>query len=201
MNNNYIDYTIKFKEIIEYGKKLKSDIIYINNNIIYGTDTSFSYLKTLSVKNDIGLNILYIQKDMNNFIKDSTDTIIYSDNTIQSVTSYMVVNNPNYIVRFTNLIDQVQYLLNFEQNLIIGDVREYKGFESLINLKSTQGMGLFKAEGYILTLFKNLLPINKNDRVGLTIRDISEDRFLATFSIMKSKDINVFVNIMYLKIK
>lgn len=201
MNNNYIEYTLRFKEIIEYGKNLKSDIVYINGNIIYGTDSSFSYLKTLSLENDIGLNIIYIQKDMNNFIKDSTDTIIYSNNIIQSSTEYMIVNIPNYIMKFTNLIDRVQNLLNFEQSLLIDDIRGYTGFESLINLKSTQGMGLFKVEGYILTLFKNLLPINKKDKVGLSIRNISEDRFLATFSIMKPKNVNIFVNIMYLKIK
>ncbi len=185
----------------KYAKNLKADIVFITENTIYGTDSSFSYLKTLSFINDINLNIIYIQKDMNNFIKESTNTILYSNNMIQSGTQNMIVNIPTYVMNFTELVDRVNHLLNFKHNLILDDIRGQEEFENLINLKSSQGMGLFRINGYILTLFKNLLPVNKKDKVALSIRDIAEDRFLATFTVMKPKNVNISIFIMYLKIK
>lgn len=201
--NNIIELTIKFKEIIEYAKCLKADIVYITGNYIYGTDISFSYFKHTIFNNDLNLNICYIQKDMNNFIKESTDTIYIDNNYIMSNTVSLPINNPIYINEFNRLIHRINDI-NSTNNpvLFIDDIRSNEQFEDSINLKSSQGIGLCRInEEYIITLFKNLLPINKKDKVSLEIRDLLYNRFMSRFIISKPKNINIIIDIMYLKIK
>lgn len=195
--------TIKFKDMIEYAKCLKADIVYIYGNYIYGTDIGFSYLKQTMFNNELNLNICYIQKDMNNFMKEATDTIIFNSNMIASNTCVLSVNNPIHINSFNRLSTNVNEI-NFstQPSLVIDDIRSNNEFEDSINLKASQGIGLCKVnEEYIITLFKNLLPINKKDKVSLEIRDLVSDRFMSRFTINKPKNVSIMVDIMYLKIK
>lgn len=199
---NSFEYTNRFKEIIEYGKNLKSDIVFIQGNTIYGADSGFNYLKSISFENDINLTIIYEQKKMNDLMKVSTDTIVYKDNIVQSGTDFLYVNIPTYYSKFLGLIDRVDSLLRFNNTtLTVDNLRGQEEFENLINLKTSQGMGLFRVGEYILTIFKNLIPVNKKDIVRLDIKDLYDGRFLSTFTIIKPKNIIITVNILYLKIK
>ena len=200
MNN--LQYTIRFKEIIEEAKVLKADIVFISGNTIYGTDSDFNYLKRTEFINDINLEIVYVQKDMVKFLKDATDTIIINDIVIQSnMINMLYVNNPTHQLRFMRLINKVNELYSYNDTLFIDNIRANNKFEEAINLKSTQGMKLCIVDNYIISLFKNLLPINKKDVVSLSIKDISDTTFLSTFIIKKSASTSILVDILYLRIK
>lgn len=196
-------FTLQFREIIEIAKLLKSDIIYIIGNTIYGTDSNFTYLKQMTFENTLGINICYEQKLMNDFIKLCTNTITLENNSLMSNIEVLYVNNENHIRNIVNLNNKInQIVLNNYNNLNVDNARDNQEFENAISLKTAQGIGLYRiSEEYILSIFKGLLPINKKDKTSLSIYDVDYNRFLTRFVISKPKNKVIIVNVMYLKIR
>ena len=196
-------FTLQFREIIEIAKLLKSDIIYIIGNTIYGTDSNFTYLKQMTFENTVGINICYEQKLMNDFIKLCTNTITLENNSLMSNIEVLYINNENHIRNIVNLNNKInQIVLNNYNNLNVDNARDNQEFENAISLKTAQGIGLYRvSEEYILSIFKGLLPINKKDKTSLSIYDVDYNRFLTRFVISKPKNKVIIVNVMYLKIR
>lgn len=196
-------FTLQFRELVEMTKVLKSDIIYIFGNIIYGTDSNFTYLKQMTFDNVLGISICYEQKLMNDFIKLCTDTIVLDNNVLLSNIERLYINNDAYIRNILELERKINEMVLVNTNTInVDNVRENSQFEHAISLKSAQGIGLYKInEEYILSIFKGLLPINKSDKVSLSIYDINDNRFLSRFIVSKPKNKIITVSVMYLKIR
>lgn len=196
-------FTLQFREIIEIAKLLKSDIIYIIGNTIFGTDSNFTYLKQMTFENTLGINICYEQKLMNDFIKLCTNTITLENNSLMSNIEVLYVNNENHIRNIVNLNNKInQIVLNNHNSMNVDNARDNQEFENAISLKTAQGIGLYRvSEDYILSIFKGLLPINKKDKTSLSIYDVDYNRFLTRFVISKPKNKVIIVNVMYLKIR
>lgn len=196
-------FTLQFREIIEIAKLLKSDIIYIIGNTIFGTDSNFTYLKQMTFENTLGINICYEQKLMNDFIKLCTNTITLENNSLMSNIEVLCVNNENHIRNIVNLNNKInQIVLNNHNTMNVDNARDNQEFENAISLKTAQGIGLYRvSEDYILSIFKGLLPINKKDKTSLSIYDVDYNRFLTRFVISKPKNKVIIVNVMYLKIR
>lgn len=199
MNN----FTLQFRDVVETAKSLKADIIYIKGNTIYGVDDNFTYLKQMTFDNILGLEICYNQKLMNDFMKVCTNDIVIQDNSILSNIETLYINNQNYIKNILTLNNKINNILLSNINIMnIDTVRGNEQFESAISLKTSQGIGLYKVnEQYIMSIFKGLLPINKPDKVSLSIYDVDNTRFLTRFVISKPKNKAIIVNVMYLKIR
>lgn len=198
------NFTLQFRELIEIGKLLKADIVYVFGNTIYGTDSNFTYLKQMAFDNVLGINICYDQKLMNDFIKLCTDTIVLEGNVLLSNIERFVVNNDVHIRNIINLDKKINEIIITNTNTMnVDNVRDNQQFENAIALKSNQGIGLYKvSEKYILSIFKGLLPINKGDKVSLSIYDINDNRFLTRFIVTKPKIKKIItVSVMYLKIR
>lgn len=197
------NFTLQFREIIEIAKLLKSDIIYIIGNTIYGTDSNFTYLKQMTFENTLGINICYEQKLMNDFIKLCTNTITLENNSLMSNIEVLHINNQNHIRNIVELDNKInQIVLNNHNSMNVDNARDNEEFENAISLKTAQGIGLYRvSEEYILSIFKGLLPINKKDKTSLSIYDVDYNRFLTRFVISKPKNKVIIVNVMYLKIR
>lgn len=195
-------FTLQIRELIEFAKVLKSDIVYVIGNMIYGTDSSFTYLKQVEYENTLGISLCYVQHDMNNFIKASTLDIVYENGMLYSNVEQIDVTNPVYANNINNLFNAINMISTNPVVHHIDNIRGVEDFECGISLKSTQGIFMYKFnEEYILSIFKNLLPVNKKDAVSITIRDIDNYRFISRFIISKPKKVNIQVDIVYLKIK
>ena len=195
-------FTLQIRELIEFAKVLKSDIIYIVGNMIYGTDLNFTYLKQVEYENTLGITLCYKQHDMNNFIKASTLDIVYENGLLCSNIEKIDILNPVLANNMNNLFNAINNLSIQPVVHHIDNVRGVDEFEYAIALKSSQGISMYRiSEQYILTLFKNLLPINKKDTVSLSIRDVDDYRFISRFIISKPKKVTIQVDIVYLKIK
>lgn len=196
-------FTLQLRELIEFAKVLKSDIVYISGNIIYGTDEGFTYLKQIEFINTLNVTMCYKQSDMNNFIKLATLDIEYSNNTLYSNIESVQVYNEVYIKSILRLYTAInEIIFNNIPKINVENVRDSNEFEQAIALKSSQGIGMYRVnEEYVLAIFKSLLPINKKDKVSLLITDVDNYRFLSRFTISKPKNINILVDILYLKIK
>ena len=195
-------FTLQIRELIEFAKVLKSEIIYIIGNMIYGTDSNFTYLKQVEYENVLEITLCYVQHDMNNFIKASTLDIVYENGMLYSNVEQIDVTNPIYANNINKLFNAVNMVSLNPIVYHMDNIRGIEDFEYGIALKSTQGIYMYKInEEYILSIFKNLLPINKKDSVSITIRDIDNYRFISRFIIFKPKKVTIQVDIVYLKIK
>lgn len=194
--------------LIKQASAIKTDIIFIRcDGLVLGTDPYFSYLKTMQLPTTFDFQMCYISNDMNKFMKAMNEDVAIShfnfekDNTILKSNDgpYMYINNPFNIFNIEQMCLRLNNYFNNPisyQNL---DIRLEEDFENLSQLKSTEGMGMYKIQTengkYILSVFKSLLSLTKKDKVELTIKDIDNVRFLSHFKITKSKtvEINVYI--------
>lgn len=197
--------------IIEYANNLKSAIVMIDGNVIYGTDPSFTYLKSINFQNlyDSKIVLLYSVNDMKAFIKGTTmpDQLKIKNNRLESIDGNNIsIFNHDWYMRFANMIlmkNNIDSPMNNRTILYQNEnIRDDSNFENLLKYKSGDGIGIYKINNrFALSIFNSLLPINKDDTVGLTIYDMDCYKFLARFSIYKKKiknTINIYIMYLYI---
>jgi len=184
------------KELLEYSKTLKCDIIRVKDNIIYGTDSNFVHLRLIRCSNEWPDMIFYL-KDLSEFIKQM-NMLGHTDNSlIFNIVEYISIRY-EYIDIFDNLIESVNSYINNSISFSDEDLKSNDDFNTINAMKAGDGVGLLKlSEKYILTLYSGLLPVNKSDKVMVYIRDIDTYRYLANFTIVKKK-FSIDVYFMYL---
>ncbi len=198
-NKNYIT-ILELKIIYELAKTLKCEIIKISNNCIYGTDCNFAHLKTIIDldKLDIDLDIIFYIKDLadllknNEFINDSQSIYIFNHLQIHY----------EFLDSFNKLIENVYfYSIHIPTSYNNKDLKSNEDFIKINEMKSADGIGLLKlSNDYILTMFTGMLPVNKNDKLELLIKDIDEYRYLTEFIIDKKKfKINAYYMYLFLR--
>jgi len=189
--------TGELKELLEYSKALKCDIIRVKDNIIFGTDSNFVHLKI------IGLNKYHEFPDMLFYLRDLSEFMKRIDDISDTETTYFDISTfidmqYKYIDVFDNLISSVSRYLNNPISFSDEDLKSNDDFNTINTMKAGDGVGLLKlSEKYILTLYSGLLPINKSDKVMVYIRDIDTYRYLANFTIVKKK-FSIDIYFMYL---
>lgn len=147
------------------AKDLKCDYITVSQNRIYGTDGSFAHLSYIEhTEPDLWNleNIVFYYNDMlpvNKFHKDKMNSLI--------------INLSKFILVEPSIIDT--------------HLGENENLREILNKKASEGLTLFKYGKYIFSINKTLLPLNKNDKLILTIRDINRSMFLNEFCILKGK--------------
>ena len=184
------------KELLEYSKALKCDIIRVKDNIIYGTDSNFVHLRVIRCSNEWSDMIFYL-KDLSEFIKQM-NMLGHNDNAlIFNIVDYISIHY-EHIDTFDKLILSVNWYINNPISFSNEDLKSNDNFNTINAMKAGDGIGLLRlSDKHILTLFSGLLPINKNDKVMMSIRDIDTYRYLANFTIIKKK-FSIDVYFMYL---
>lgn len=189
------------QELLKLAKELKATYVYIKENYIYGVDEGFVYLKVMEFNNIYNINISFVVNDMATFIKNvdlnetklPTPNLLYSsfDNTLE-------INNISMINTIESMINSLSFNMNMSQKrIILEPIRGIQDFEYILESKSADGSSIFRYNNYNMTIFKNLIPIKKSDKVYLTIYDIDNTKFLSNFTVDRKKT-KIEVYIMYL---
>lgn len=188
------------QDLLKVSKELKSDYVYINGNDIYGVDDSFIYIKYMQFDNIYNINICFCVTSMATFLKNVclneiklvNPNLLYSsfDNTLE-------INNITMINKIEAMIININNLKMKQTSVQNEPVRGIPEFEYVLESKSADGTGIFVYDKYVMTIFKNLIPLKKSDTVLLTIHDIDEKMFLSNFTVQRRK-LKIEVYIMYL---
>lgn len=187
--------------LFKISKEVKSPLIYIKGNDLYGVDEQFVYLKHTVIDNIYGINISFVSNEMNTFLKNVDlneikfvgKNILYSsfDNTIE-------INNNDMINNIERMIMSINNMTSYCNNrLVVNNMREIQEFENILAYKSADGIGIFRYGKYAMTIYNNLLPVKKADKLELTIYDLNDRSFLSNFSVVRKKS-RIEVYIMYL---
>lgn len=155
--------------LIKLINKLKCDIILIEGNMLYGTDCKYSILKTIQIPyTDI-------------VIASSVDCIKWSIENNQE--------HPNLFVNYC--YNRIQYLINriigyqkLPMTVAEDNIRQDENFEMINQYKASDGVMIYRTNGYCISLYKALLNLNKNDKVNIKIYD-NQLFFLTHFTIIK----------------
>lgn len=189
------------QDLLKIAKELKANYVYIKGNYIYGANEGFVYLKMMEFNNIYNINISFVVNDMATFIKNvalneiklPNPNLLYSsfDNTLE-------INNMTMINTIESMIQSISYNMSISHKKIISEpVRGIQDFEYILESKSSDGSSMFRYNNYNMTIFKNLIPIKKADKVYLTIYDIDNTKFLSNFTVDRKKT-KIEVYIMYL---
>lgn len=203
------------QQILDLSKCIKCDIIMISGNFMYGSDIGFNYLKIIEFDNmnNININFVYkdfikICKDMNSItIKESLKgekNILRLSSICETANGTCEINSLRTSFHMNNLISNTMNILKFPIAHINDDLKNNNQFLKVLSMKTENGIGLVSETGsdgsiYILTMFKNLVPVNKSDNVRLEIINLDHS-FLAHYIIKKKKEkITVHEYVQYLK--
>ena len=202
------------KTFIENIKLFKSDeIIIISGNMIYSSNKLFSYLKSTEDEllefNQLKPNIFcYEIKPLVDFVCSKNlfklDIDIYGN-------LYVWINGEvKPIIIMNSVVPPIglNIIYNMENLLISQPYLQYDNInndEDIIKLQSSlskDGLTMYRKDGYMMTLYKGLLPLNKSDKLNLSIyNEISENNtinfFISVFTVMKKKSKYVRVFIKY----
>lgn len=207
-----------------------SDLVYINeaakclkhrrfafiNNLLIGLDNIQTYICKIvldpnKLENVSLKGLIFDQRDLSKFIKAlTTESYFYIDenNAVNQMftnigaVEMLVLTDKNMIdfalsrINQSNLIDSSIAAYN---NPISGDIT--KDIEEVFTMHKGDGAFYYKFQNrYYLTLFNGLLPLNKSDKVYLSILDNGmEPTFTAKYDIKKSKFV-ISIYIAYLKV-
>lgn len=161
--------------------------VFINNhrfdNLVLSTRDLSAFIKTITLESEFELEYYedkgFVIKSMNSelWFKKSFLTNIYCDNSI----------NTFYRVQFMIQHGVVQPEMDITNDL-----------SQLFSMKKGDGCIRYNHLGrYMITLFYGLLPLNKSDKVFLSIYPNSTHAFNALFRVRKKK-FDVFICVAYL---
>lgn len=105
---------------------------------------------------------------------------------------YRIDNTDNNILLLENFSHYYEYYtLRYNEyalsTLHINNLKDYKNFDELLNMKSADGMVFFWIENYPITYYTGLLPINKSDKVQVNIYDDDQVSFVVKYTVIKPK--------------
>lgn len=194
MNNVLMD-------IMETANVLKSDIVLLYGNSIFGTDIKLTYLLRTDFNNTNNLIMIFNIKDMKDFIKlqSSIDEININNSHVYSSNGTSIsIFNIEYYTRIINMINNVNIIMNNSILYQNTNLREDLDFEQILQHKTAEGAFMYNIENkFPIFIYNNLLPVNKGDSVSITIFNDTNIRFLSRFDITKKKKVKVEVYIVY----
>lgn len=197
--------TVDLITILNVSKSLKQKDFVVDNNKIYGIDSNQYHIYTSLLQlNAITEPIQINYKELSEFIKTITTEMEfpiqdygYCYNITNNTGAVLKITKPNILIMgFINSINA--YSNNYTTTIDYGIINNE--IEQLLSMKKSDGAFYYKKDNkYFITLYPGLLPINKGDKVKLSIIDHTEQLFIAHFEINKKCAV-VNINILYLKI-
>lgn len=197
---------LKLKEIETLAKTMKSELIYINDyHQVFGISAGMSVYQMIrnafvDFPVPVILNVLELKNLLTTKILSDSVTIqwgpqysaLYTD--IESKLFYK-----NNIDRCISTIDEIVSTVPVSFSRL--NLQNDEDFQRIINSPATKGNGFYKLDDkYVMSLHKGMLPLNKSDIVSVEIRDINSREFLATFDIVKKKNIVIQNHVKYLNL-
>lgn len=191
-------------EDIKYLMKT-CDFIKIEGNIAMGVESKYIF-KEVNLRLTIPFT-MYITKTSdimniyklenidnctleNNILSFEFDEVLYNYNL-----SSICMEGFNLLNHQYNKIKQLSYNISYNYY----ELNKNEQFIQLMNLKTADGASLFKLDKYVFSIYKGLLPVNKNDTVNLNISD-QFDYFICDFTVLKPKNKYVKILLAYLNL-
>lgn len=213
----YILNIAEFNEIVSGIKALKSNYVTVKGNMLLGLDEQNTHLKTYNMNTNITIPpFTIITKELGaKFYANITDTNIIIDTDMCSIycpNNLSYANEVGPMISFGNCLSSSQMiydrimieLFNITNNgkILYKEITDEPGFLEINNLKSSAGAKIYIPEvdnTYKMYLFKGAIPVNKSDKVFLTIYDLGHT-FIGKFTVHKKKLNPVDVYFRFIKI-
>lgn len=180
-------------------KPMKSDIIYIYDNIAYGLDEENSRLTVIKVTGlEVYHGLCFNMKDMKSVIKNGIDNIQISSEYPDTLVSVDPKNNKVSEAHFKiDTINQhrpvflqmINIYNNMNQNSMVyklDNFHETTEYQEYYGLKASEGIVNLNIQGYPITIYNGVIPSNKSDKVDIEIHDINENMFGIKIIVRKS---------------
>lgn len=195
---------IELEELINQFKVLKSDIVYLRGQNIFGFDNTFTIVKETQFINPYS-HILVIQiKEWLDLFKNLKEANVkYENKEIDLINSeYISYKGKNYYYKSGYIIrtfDEKIYniyniITNTQANIMIDDMRKDDKFAHTLDkeFKSGDGAYLYRIQEYSMSIYKTLLGITSKDNIALDIYDSEILYFTARFT-LKNKVNNTYI--------
>lgn len=198
--------TTEFKLLADICRALNTEWIIGDMYCTFAIDNmmnaNFRYCDCNPLAN-YSLNYRFLVKDITlvekEFKESKTDIVInMCNNEVISISCNNVV-----AFNITGLDrPHIQLLLDTKQvhisvPLLTKDLSDDEDFKIVTSLKSDDGMGFYKTDRFIMSIFYGLLKVNKGNTVDLSIYNVDEISFLSVFTVNKKK-FNIVNHIKYM---
>ena len=194
---NNIEY---LENMFRLVKLLKKDVVAVNSNgLILGTDYQFASISELVLFDDsykpIHYSYIYNMKELSAFMKTIAEcekeygyvNLNYMPTGIFLTTNRSKTRMP-YLQQYYTLENMQQLYLNYinaKSQDVLHVIPEFN--HELLSMKSADGSKMFNVDGYLMTSFNSIHPVNKSDNVELIFRYFDQYSYTAEFIIEKKK--------------
>jgi hypothetical protein len=196
--------------INDAAKSLKySDFVFINNLLVgidnINTYTSKVILDVNKLSNVSLIGLSFNQRELSKFVKSlSVESSFYIDENQPINKIYSSVGavelNIHIDSAMNNLVAaKINQSLDID-NLMINSEDVTADMEKLFSMRKGDGAFYYVShDNHYMTLFNGLLPLNKSDKIFLSIYDAGYGTFTTRFIVKKSK-FTIMVYVSYLSI-
>lgn len=194
----------------------QANVIWLQDKL-FGLDNYNNYI-TICVLDRSELSILplkglmFNQRELAKFMKNiSTESEFFIDDSNQIMNKTLLTTSlTNDTLSVTQSMELNMIVTNnwskvvsIENRIADNDLRQQdvtNELEKLFKMSKSTGAFIYKHDkDHMLTLFSGIIPLNKADKVYLTLLDNPDNTFLARFRVSKKK-FDVYAYLMYLKI-
>lgn len=182
-----------FEYILKSTKRIKKPLVKIYpDGFVIGTDTSFATINILSQNNNnynMSIPYIFMNTSVLKFSKDILDyngSLNYSKFNI-SIKDVVLDNCIELNYRFSLLHDTVMSLTS--NPVLYKEENIQNSISDMFMLKMADGSKMYTInKRFLMTSFNSIHPVNKSDRVDLTIFDGDIYSYIAQFTIYKEKE-------------
>lgn len=187
--------------IFEKSKILKSDLILYNGQCkIYGSNLNYTIIKHFYDGDlpHLSYSIEFISKDMQVFIKNMNtiddELIINQDGSLICGDNIIWINNPYRISTILNTY--TNFIMNIKtDNLLINIENAKQCMQNALSCKAAEKEVVKINNNLMLIMHGSMLPINKNDKVSISVYKYNYISNIYIITILKKNKypINVYM--------
>jgi len=199
---------IELEELINQFKIIKSDLVYLRGNNIFGFDYSHTIVKETSFCNPNSYLLVIQIKDWLDLFKQLKESNTkYENKVIDEIQGdYISYKGKNYYYKSSFIISELDRKISTIHNIMnsikpvefIEDVKSDTNFNTTLDkeFKSDCGVYLYRVKEYVMTIYKTLLGITSKDNVSLNIYNYSDLYFLSKYVLYnKKQSISIYLNL------
>lgn len=193
----------------EAAKALKQREFVIINNSIVGLDNVDSYLVFINLDTNIFYNpdlngLVFNMRELSAFVKTISIESEFEIN--QAISQYcivtmvdkLIINNVSLGI-YNHILEKINFALS-PKTIMSPKQLINEEIQNVFALRKDDGCIYYKHNNkYMMTLFSGILPVNKGDKVYLTILPNNITSFISKFEIVKKKFIvNIYIAYLYM---
>ena len=176
-----------FLDLIKIIRSMKKTFIFIDKDIIYGTDVTYSTISIIYLPYNTNMTFAFSILELTALLRNTKQLLILSDGVINESQQY-ILNNRDLEKIFRQKIQHLFLIKNNKVLLHIEDLKEDECFKTALTMKSTDKMMMCNINNtFLMSTFNSIHPVTKSDKISLNIYDNGIKSFLSEFIIDKKK--------------